>query len=174
MKTRLFTLVLVALAVAACGQAAAQIPVLDDLMIELAVEPHPPAVGEATLVITVTDADGAPVEGATVAVHGDMDHAGMEPVDGESDEGAQGVYRVPFTWTMGGGWILDVTVTLPDNRGRATERFEVFVEAVSSDSILNQSVGDGATQHDAGGGDSMEMEMGGGDASSHERDDGSE
>lgn len=173
MKTRLFTLALLALAVAACGQAAAQIPVLDDLVIELAVEPHPPAVGEATLVITVRDAEGTPVEGATVAVHGDMDHEGMDPVDGETSEDAQGVYRVPFTWTMGGGWILDVTVTLPDNRGRATERFEVFVEAVASESILNQPMGDDAMQHDAGGDGTMDMEMDEGD-SSHEHGDGSE
>lgn len=173
MKMRLFTLALVALVAAACGQAAAQIPVLDDLMIELAVEPHPPAVGEATLVITVRDADGTPVEGATVTVHGDMDHAGMDPVDGESDEDAQGVYRVPFAWTMGGGWILDVTVSLPDNRGRATERFEVFVEAVSSDSILNQSMGDDEMQHDAGGDGTMDMEMNEGD-SAHERGDDGE
>ena len=44
---------------------------------------------------------------------------------------------------MGGGWIVDVTATLPDNGGVASETFELFVEAVSSDSIINRSDDEG-------------------------------
>lgn len=136
MKTRLFLLGPVLLVVVGCGQVAAEVQTAERLMIDLAVEPSPPAVGEATLIVTVTDADGKPVNGATVRAHGDMDHAGMEPVSGETATADAGVYRVPITWTMGGGWILDVTVSLPDGRGTATQRFELFVEAVSHDSVL--------------------------------------
>ena len=51
---------------------------------------------------------------------------------------------------MGGGWIVEVTARLPDDRGVATETFNLFVEAVSSDSIINQS--------DDQGGDTPEHE----------------
>lgn len=139
MKARMFLLGLVLLAVAGCGQVAAEVQPADNLTVDLAVEPSPPAVGEATLIVTVTDMDGKPINGATVRVHGDMDHAGMEPVNGETADSEAGAYRVPFAWTMGGGWILDVTVNLPDGRGTATQHFELFVEAVSHDSVLHES-----------------------------------
>lgn len=120
------------------------VSVIANLNIELAVEPDPPTAGDATLMITVKDTEGKPIEDATVAVHGDMDHEGMTPVDGESTSGQNGIYHIPFEWTMGGGWILDVTVTLPDNGGIATERFELNVGAISRDSIVNQGSDDTA------------------------------
>jgi hypothetical protein len=131
-------LVISALLLSACGSQNAT-PIVEDLILQLDVEPNPPAVGETTLLVTVLDADGLPIEDATVAVHGNMDHEGMTPVDDETSESVDGVYRVPFEWTMGGRWILDVTVTLPDNRGIATAQFEAFVGAVSQDSIVNRS-----------------------------------
>jgi hypothetical protein len=123
---------------AACG-AQNTTQVVTDIVIDLAVEPSPPAVGAATLLITVSDSNGTAIDGATVAVIGNMDHVGMAAVAGEATQGVDGVYAVPFEWTMGGGWILDVTVILPDNRGIATARFEEFVGAVSSESIVNRT-----------------------------------
>ncbi|NPV65899.1 MAG: FixH family protein [Anaerolineae bacterium] len=148
MKSRWFLLALMLLVAAGCGQVAAEVQPVNDLAIELVVEPSPPAAGEATLIITVTDASGTPIDGAIVRAHGDMDHAGMESVDGQTAESTAGVYRVPFTWTMGGGWILDVTVALPNNRGSVTRRFELFVEAVSHDSILHESSGQASNGDD--------------------------
>lgn len=113
--------------------------IVDDIDIELAVEPDPPTAGETMLLISITDANGKPIHDAIVSVHGDMDHEGMISVDGESSSEENGMYSVPFEWTMGGGWILDVTVTLPDDTGIATERFELNVGAISQDSIINQS-----------------------------------
>lgn len=84
--------------------------------IQLAVDPEPPQTGESTLIVTLTDGQGAPVTNAAVAVRGDMTHAGMEPVTGEASEEGNGVYRVPFEWTMGGDWIVTVTVGLPDGK----------------------------------------------------------
>jgi hypothetical protein len=127
-------------------------PIVDDITIELAVEPDPPTTGESTLLVTVLDKEGNPMEDAHIAVHGDMDHEGMTPSDSESSEGSKGVYRVPFDWSMGGGWILDITVTLPDNGGTATEKFELFVGAISENSIVNQGDTDTAEMdHDAMG-----------------------
>ena len=51
--------------------------VVADVVIELAVEPSPPTVGAATLLITVSAADGTPINDATVNVHGNMDHVGI-------------------------------------------------------------------------------------------------
>lgn len=117
-------------------------PVIDNLDIDLAVEPDPPTAGESMLIISVRDANHHPVDGAKVTVHGNMDHEGMTPVDGESASGQDGMYHVPFNWTMGGGWILDVTVALPDNAGIASAQFELFVGAISEHSIINQSHSD--------------------------------
>lgn len=82
--------------------------------LSLEVDPSPPAVGDATLLITLTAPDGQPIDGARISVRGDMNHAGMQPVMGVSAEGEGGIYRVPFRWTMGGDWIVTITASLPD------------------------------------------------------------
>ncbi len=137
-------------ALAACGQSEEPTQIVSDVQITLNVEPDPPNAGETTLIITLTESDETPIDGASIHVHGDMDHEGMVPVDGEADASVDGVYRVPFEWTMGGGWIVDVTATLPDDRGVATETFELFVEAVSSDSIIRQTPNQDSESDDSG------------------------
>lgn len=103
-------LFLILLAVAGCRQ---QTPTPDaNVNIGLAVEPDPLVVGDATLVVTVTDSSGTAVNDAKIAVRGDMNHAGMTPVFGEIDSGTDGKYRVPFQWSMAGDWTVEVTVTL--------------------------------------------------------------
>ena len=62
------------------------------------------------------DASGAPVEGATVSLKGDMSHAGMQPVLAEASGGAGGIYQSPWVWTMSGDWIVTITAVLPDGR----------------------------------------------------------
>lgn len=99
--------------------------------VQISVEPIPntPSVGEAFLRITVTTPDGRPVTGAQIVVRGDMNHAGMQPVFGDAPVGgANGVYDVPFEWTMAGDWILTMTITLEDG-SVATERIELNVRA---------------------------------------------
>ncbi|MGV2434509.1 MAG UNVERIFIED_CONTAM: FixH family protein [Anaerolineae bacterium] len=60
-------------------------------------------VGETNLLVSVVDAEGKPVEGATVNVIGNMNHAGMVPVVVENITAlTDGNYVVPFEWTMGG------------------------------------------------------------------------
>jgi hypothetical protein len=131
-------LLLMTLAIADCGQQNAPTAVVTDLQIELAVEPAPPATGDSTLIVTLKDANGVPVSGATISVEGNMDHAGMEPTTGQTSQGEGGIYRVPFYWTMGGGWSVTVTATLPGG-GVATETIDMFVEAVSSSSVIHQT-----------------------------------
>ena len=129
-----------ALFLAACRQADPTPAATGDVVIDLVVRPQPPAVGEATLVISVADADGSPVTDAEVAARGDMSHAGMVPVTGSTDLGSDGDYAIPFAWTMAGDWIVDVTVTLEDDR-ELQQRFDVTVEGAMS--MDGEVMGDG-------------------------------
>ncbi|MCG8353237.1 MAG: FixH family protein [Chloroflexales bacterium] len=93
--------------------------------------PTPAAIGETTLLVTLTDAGGAPVLDATVNVRGDMTHAGMQPVFGEASAGEAGVYSVPFEWTMGGDWV--VTITAEAASGATSEQsFDLTVDGEMS------------------------------------------
>lgn len=135
----LFKAVLVML-LAACGQQITPTPTVSVEMSARA-EPQPLAVGETTLVITLRDGSGLPVDNAALEVHGDMDHAGMVPVNRQASHSAGGEYRVPFEWTMGGGWIVTVTARLPDSGGEISQAFNFFVEAVSNQSVINRHGG---------------------------------
>lgn len=133
----LFAPALMLLILTACGQQSAAMISPVDVDITLQVEPEPLSVGETTLLIALTDSSGSRVDGAKLQVHGDMDHAGMTAVNREANESTNGIYRVPFEWTMGGGWIVTVTAQLPDG-SEISKTFEFFVEAVSSESIINR------------------------------------
>ncbi len=89
--------------------------------------PEPAAVGETTLLVTLTDASGEPAPDATVNVRGDMTHAGMQPEFGEVGESGDGVYTVPFEWTMGGDWVVTVEVETEEGE-TAEETFELTVD----------------------------------------------
>ena len=132
----LFAPALMLLILTACGQQSAAMMSSVDVDITLQVGPEPLSVGETTLLIALTDSSGSRVDGAKLQVHGDMDHAGMTAVNREANESTNGIYRVPFEWTMGGGWIVTVRAQLPDG-SEISKTFEFFVGAVSSESIIN-------------------------------------
>lgn len=129
---------LLTLMLAACGSQSNPILSSADIQMSMNVEMEPITVGETTLSVTLADASGMPIDGAILQVHGDMDHEGMTPVDREISQSTSGEYRVPFEWTMGGGWIVTVTAQLPNNGSEISKNFEFFVEAVSSESIINR------------------------------------
>ena len=90
-------------------------------------------VGETTATVTVTDTDGNPIdEPGTLSLRGDMNHAGMLPVIRESDESSSGVFTVPFEWTMGGTWMVEVTLTL-ESGDVITESFDFEIEGEDGD-----------------------------------------
>ncbi|MDX2137465.1 MAG: FixH family protein [Chloroflexota bacterium] len=125
---------MIALLLAGCRESAQPTPTAgatleqEDIDIEMAVEPAPAAVGDATLLVTLHDRDGVPIDDATVAVRGDMTHAGMVPVLGDATGGTNGEYRIPFEWTMGGDWIITVDVTLA-NGVRISRVYEMTVQS---------------------------------------------
>lgn len=101
-------------------------PSLQAAQIELEIDPDPAAVGDSALNVTVTR-DGTPLAEVLVAARGDMNHAGMQPVLGEATADADGKATVPFQWTMGGDWIVTITVTLPDG-SEVSQTFDVSVQ----------------------------------------------
>lgn len=92
-------------------------------------------VGETTLIVDVTDDEGNPIENpGTLNLRGDMDHAGMVPVIVDAEDSNNGVFTVPFEWTMGGAWTVTATLTLPDEETvTATYDYEILTEAGDDD-----------------------------------------
>jgi hypothetical protein len=87
-----------------------------NINVEIFFEPDQPVLGESVILLKVLDDRNQPVEGLTIEVKGDMTHAGMTPVLASSSYEGQGLYKVPFEWTMAGDWILQVTAELPDGK----------------------------------------------------------
>lgn len=111
-------LTLALLALNACGGRPTP---ASDLRIELRAGEGSVRTGETTLTVRVADAAGQPVEDAAVSIEGNMIHAGMTPVFAAATGGQDGLYTAPFTWTMGGDWVVTVKVTLPDGRQAQTD-----------------------------------------------------
>ncbi len=112
---------------AGCSRAGRQVaPPPADVVLTMAVEPDPARVGEATLIFILKTSDGRAIPDAKLAIRGDMAHAGMQPVLATAASGPDGVYRVPFRWTMAGDWFVIVQVQLPDGRS-FQQRFDLRV-----------------------------------------------
>lgn len=79
-------------------------------------DPPAPAVGTARLALRLVDPAGQPVQGASVAVEANMDHAGMVPTFATLAEDGPGHYVGDVAFTMGGDWFLQLDVTLADGR----------------------------------------------------------
>lgn len=114
---KLLIIVLVIILPVACGRIQPSQTVGDvGVMLEMTVEPAPPAVGLSHLIFTLTDRAGNPVNDATLKIEGNMTHAGMVPVVAQTNTGQNGHYTVPFEWSMSGDWLVTVEVTLADGQ----------------------------------------------------------
>lgn len=122
-----FILLIVLIVLTGCRQRNSVSDSGETARINLAVEPSPPLVGEAMLVVTLHNERGDPIEEAVLRVRGDMSHAGMAPAFGEVETANEGEYRIPFEWTMAGDWILTITATLSSGQ-TIEDTFELTVE----------------------------------------------
>jgi hypothetical protein len=113
---------------AGCQRASQQTPAdqTPEITATLIVDPDPALVGPASMSVRLSDASGAPVEGASVSLKGDMSHAGMTPVLADAAETAGGVYQAQWVWTMSGDWFVTLTANLPDGR-TLVRRFDLTV-----------------------------------------------
>lgn len=109
-----------------------------DIEVTMTAIPYPPHVGESRLIIQVADKSGSPIDDAHISIKGDMTHAGMLPVLAEVGGGGEnGVYNVPFEWTMAGDWVLTIDFQLPDGT-KAQKRFDMTVLSESGDTCGEQ------------------------------------
>lgn len=84
-----------------------------------------------SLQVQLHNPDHTPLTDATVTLEGNMNHAGMAPVIGEpvqdsADGASDGVYTIPFQFSMLGDWIITVQVDLADGT-EATKDVNVTV-----------------------------------------------
>lgn len=108
-------LVLLAGVLTACGGSAEPAAPADsgstgEVNIVVETNPTPAAMGDMELILTITDAQGNPIEGATVDVavdHTDMSGMGMSGV--ATDQGS-GKYSINANFNMSGSWQLTVYV----------------------------------------------------------------
>lgn len=126
---RILILVIV-LALAGCRQQQ-----LSSADVRLEMSASDKRVGETTLLVRVSDRDGKPLsDPGALSLRGDMDHAGMTPVLAEAERALDGVFNVPFEWTMGGGWIVEARLTLPNGDVAVdTFEFEILSQAAEAD-----------------------------------------
>lgn len=103
-------------AVTGCGDP----PVIDntppgvtgDLKVALSTVPDPPTREQSTtFVVDVQDAEGKPVEGATVTLSTKMVLMSHGGIKGELVEKGDGKYEATGAFSMGGTWRVEVTVT---------------------------------------------------------------
>jgi periplasmic copper chaperone A len=86
-----------------------------DIDISIEISNESAAIGEPNpILVSLRDRAGNPINDAIVNLRGDMAHAGMSPVLAEATSGVNGVYEIPFAFTMSGDWVLTVDVTLAD------------------------------------------------------------
>ena len=99
MKFRILSALLIALLVlVGCRQT--NEPTAENVSIDVALDSEMAMVGDATLLVTVTDEESNPINDASVSVRGDMTHAGMIPVIPDAvTTGEDGVYAIPFEFT---------------------------------------------------------------------------
>lgn len=110
-------LIILIIVVVGCRESAQPTPTpSQDVQISITSDPNPPVMGDAKLLVTITDAQGNALEATEVKVRGDMNHAGMAPEFGDPAEKTDAGYSVAFNWSMGGDWIITVDVTLSDGR----------------------------------------------------------
>jgi len=115
MRKMIFVSMLVGLTVllATCGGSA---PMQEstsskEVNIVIASNPSPAMMGDVELMLTITDKDGNPIEGAAVNVaadHTDMSGMGMNGL--ATDQGG-GKYSIKANFSESGNWMVTVKVT---------------------------------------------------------------
>ena len=100
-----------AVLLAACGSA--ETPTSNSskpVNIKVESNPNPAMMGDIELILSITDANGEPLEGATVDVSADhTGHSGMN-MSGVATEQDAGKYAINANFSMSGTWLVTVYV----------------------------------------------------------------
>ena len=164
----IFLLLSITIGLVACGGRQSQ--QIDSTTVQMELSAADMTVGRTELSIKVTYGEGNPVNDAVLEIKGDMSHAGMVPVLAEADSGQDGVYTVPFEWTMGGDWFVTVNATFEDGT-TISKRFDGLSIGGDMGDMDHGDHGDGEDEevdHSGHGhGEGEEMDHG-----DHENEDG--
>ncbi len=147
----LVMLLLISLLLAAC-QRPTTASRNDNPDIQISLQPDR---AEEAMIVRLHNPDGSPITDATVALEGNMNHAGMVPVlaeatTDEADGSADGEYRLPFAFTMLGDWIITVSVT--EANGNSFNRnldVRTSEEEIVGDAVVDNMVDDVMTAEDS-------------------------
>lgn len=104
-------LVMMSVLLAACGSASTPaVTSSKPVNIKVETNPNPPMMGDIEVILNITDANGNPIEGATVDVSADhIDMTGMD-MSGAATEQGGGRYAINANFSMSGNWRLKVYV----------------------------------------------------------------
>jgi len=102
----LFTFVL-----AACGTSSAPATQpAPQVNVKIETSPNPATIGDAELILAITDQNGSPIEGAKVDISADhTDMSGMS-MGGPATEQGKGKYAIKANFSMSGNWKITVYV----------------------------------------------------------------
>ena len=121
-------MLVVSTVLSACGgQAAplAETTAAEQVNITVASNPSPAGIGDAELIFTITDANGSPIEGASVRVStDDTDMTGMG-MNGSATEQGDGKYVIDANFRMRGTWKLTLYVRRDGLDYKEEMKFEV-------------------------------------------------
>ncbi len=119
-------LVLLSVLLAACGSPATPATSAKQVNIKVETSPSPAAKGDVEIVLTITDANGNPIEGAKISVSADHPAmAGMGMSGSATDQGG-GKYSIKANFSDSGDWKL--TVYLRYGELDYQEKFEFPVQ----------------------------------------------
>jgi hypothetical protein len=79
-------------------------------------DPSPPRIGLNAFTVTLTGHNRERLAGARVSLEGDMSHAGMKPVVGETKEVGPGRYQGTLDLGMRGDWTVLFHITLANGQ----------------------------------------------------------
>ena len=130
MKTRLL-LLLSLIIIVAVGWFYNQSTQALEVDVQLTSTPYPLTIGPSNMLVTLTDDNGKPVEGAVIKAAGVMDHEGAIPVYGRVTDLSDGQYSIFITWGMMGRWKFDLRVELPAEEIELYEEYDVFVYSLT-------------------------------------------
>jgi nitrogen fixation protein FixH len=95
-----------ALALVACGGAAT--PAAPQATIKMETNPNPAVVGDIQLTFTITDQNGAPIEGAKINVSADHPAMSGMGMSGAATEQGGGKYAIKANFSDSGSWKITV------------------------------------------------------------------
>ncbi len=105
-------LAILSLSLAACGNAATPPTSASSKPVSIKIEtsPSPAVMGNMRLTLTITDANGKPIEGARVDVSADHTQMAGMTMGGAATEQGNGRYAINANFSMSGTWKLIVYV----------------------------------------------------------------